>query len=251
MTDQAADTTTNGSEPEFVPPYISFTQLENVIDRMKNEGVPARIDRSYLVSWSGSAQAQFLKATASLGLRDEHGRPTDTLKRLVSETDARPSIIGDILRAKYPEAIALGKDATQSQLDDVFREYPGISGSTTRKAITFYLHAARFAGIPTSPFFKAARAGNGGGGNKAARTRARARRAAEVEAPPAPPPPANPLSGLHPAILTLVQSLPRFEGDPTDRPEYPTASREAWFAYAKATFDLIYALPQGGTGGSA
>ena len=54
---------------EFVPPYISFAQLENVLDRMRNEGVPARIDRSYLSTWSGSAQAQFLKAAASLGLR--------------------------------------------------------------------------------------------------------------------------------------------------------------------------------------
>ncbi|MBA3746339.1 MAG: DUF5343 domain-containing protein, partial [Solirubrobacterales bacterium] len=138
----------------FVPPYISFSQLENILERMRNEGVPARVDRSYLSSWSGSAQAQFLKAARSLDLLDEHGRPTANLKRLVSEPDARPTIIAELLQVKYPDAIALGKDATQSQLDEVFRSYDGISGTTTRKAITFYLHAAKFAGIPLSPFFK-------------------------------------------------------------------------------------------------
>lgn len=228
---------------EFVPPYISFAQLENVLERMRNEGVPARIDRSYLASWSGSAQAQFLKATQSLGLRDEHGRPTDTLKRLVTEVDERPAIIGDIVRAKYPGAVALGDDATQSQLEEVFREYPGISGSTTRKAITFYLHAAKFAGIPTSPFFKAARASSSGGSARTSRPRT-TRRTGAPEDNGHDKKPASTQGALHPAILTLVQNLPRFPEDGT-KPVFPDADRKAWFAYAKATFNLIFARPEG------
>jgi Family of unknown function (DUF5343) len=226
----------------FVPPYISFSQLENVFERMRNEGVPARVDRSYLSSWSGSAQAQFLKAARSLELLDEHGRPSETLKRLVSEPEARPTIIGELLHAKYPDAIALGKDATQSQLDEVFRNYDGISGSTTRKAITFYLHAAKFAGIQLSPFFKAGRASGGGGGSSGTRRAARPRTAASAEGTTTPPPPIVPT--LHPAILTLTESLPEFE-EAGVKPEFPSADRKAWFAYAKATFDLIYAYPDG------
>lgn len=230
---------------QFVPPYISFAQLENIWERMRNEGVPARIDRSYLSSWSGSSQAQFLKATASLGLRDEHGRPTNTLKRLVAEPDARKAIMAEILQAKYADATALGMDATQQQLDDVFREYPGISGSTTRKAITFYLHAAKFAGIPTSPFFKAPRQGSsGGGGSRAGRTRASRRTAQQNPEPDPPTPPANPLGGLHPAIATLVQSLPAFS-DFSEKPAFSETERKAWFAYADATFNLIYSGAEG------
>jgi hypothetical protein len=233
MTDES-DTT------KFVPPYISFSQLENVLERMRNEGVPARVDRSYLGSWSGSAQAQFLKAARSLELLDEHGRPTDTLKHLVSTPEKRPDVIGSLLRSKYPDALALGQDATQAQLDEVFRSYDGISGSTTRKAISFYLHAARFAGIPLSPFFNVGRSGSGSGGGGTRRaTRPRATGSARAEKTP-PPVPAVPT--LHPAILTLTESLPEFE-EAGVKPEFSEADREAWFAYAKATFNLIYALP--------
>lgn len=234
MTDESNTTT-------FFPPYISFSQLENVLERMRNESVPARVDRSYLGSWSGSAQAQFLKAARSLELLDEHGRPTDTLKRLVSEPDERPDIVGTLLRAKYPEALALGQDATQSQLDEVFRNYSGISGSTTRKAITFYLHAAKFAGIPLSPFFNVGRSSSGGGGGTRRAASRRAGASAKIEQTP-PPPPMVPT--LHPAILTLTESLPEFE-EAGVKPEFSTADRKAWFEYAKATFNLIYAYPEG------
>jgi uncharacterized protein DUF5343 len=241
MTDVTADKSDTG----FVPPYISFTQLENVLDRMRSEGIPARIDRSYLGSWSGSMQGHFLTATSSLGLRDEHGRPTDYLKRLVAEPDNAPEIVGEILKEKYPEAIALGQDATQQQLEDVFRNYDGISGGTTRKAITFFLHATKFAGIPTSPFFKAPRSSP----KKASRnSRPKGRRSAPAPEPEPTPAatsaPSDPLEGLHPAIVTLVKELPAFE-DGEGKPEFSSVKRKAWFAYAKATFDLIYALPDG------
>jgi hypothetical protein len=236
MTEQVADS--------FTPPYISFAQLLNVLERMQNEGVPSRVDRSYLGSWSGSAQGQFLKAARSLGLIDEHGRPTELLKRLVREPESRPEMVGQILQAKYPDALALGQNATQHQLEEAFRNYNGISGSTTRKAVTFFLHAAKFAGIPTSPFFKPGRASSGGGaGSRPARSRGGRRTTSANDIPPTEPtPPPSPLAGLHPAIVTLVQSLPEFETNGA-KPEFSNAEREAWFEYARATFNLIYALP--------
>lgn len=247
MTTTAAEefSTADAQSNNFVPPYISFAQLENVLERMRNEGVPARIDRSYLASWSGSAQAQFLKATANLELRDEHGRPTDLLKRLVAEPEGRPGIVGQMLNDKYPSVIALGADATQQQLEEEFRKFEGIGGSTVRKAIRFYLHAAKFAGIKTSPFFKSGRATASTVGQRT--TRAKARRVAPEDTPDPPAPVVGTTpQGLHPAVLTLVQALPAF-GDHT-KPEFSSAERDAWFAYAKATFNLIYALPDSDKG---
>jgi hypothetical protein len=239
----------DNSDTEFVPPYISFGQLENVFERMANEGVPARIDRSYLGSWSGSMQGHFLKATASLGLRDEHGRPTELLKQFVSEPDNRPALMAGVLNEKYSEAMALGQNATQQELEDVFRNYAGISGTTTRKAVTFYLNATKYAGVPTSPFFKAPRPAPSSKASRNGRSRAR-RAASQPEESPTPlPPPKSPLDGLHPSIVTLVQELPSFEGA-DGKPEFSSAQRNAWFAYAKATFDLIYALPEGDAGGA-
>ena len=54
------------------------------------------------------------------------------------------------------------KNATQGQLEEEFRSF-GISGSTLRSAIAFFLHAAAFAEIPVSPHFKIppVRTGNG------------------------------------------------------------------------------------------
>jgi len=146
--------TTN--EP-FIPPYISFSQLENMLERLRQEGMPSRIDRSYLASWSGSAQSQFLKAARALGLLEDSGAPTELLKQLVNAPDDRPALIGRMLQRHYPEVFALEPNATQAQLEEVFRDYVGISGSTTRKAIVFFLHAARFADVKLSPHFRAPR----------------------------------------------------------------------------------------------
>src|SRR5439155_10304872 len=63
--------------------------------------------------------------------------------------------LGEVLRERYPEAVELGKtNATTGQLIEVFRDY-GAQGDTARKAIAFYLQAAKFAGdIPLSPLFQ-------------------------------------------------------------------------------------------------
>jgi hypothetical protein len=175
----------NDSAPDrFTPPYISFAQLQGVLERMVNEGVPSRIDRSYLSSWSGSSQAQFLKAARSLDLLDEHGHPTEFLKILVSEPSQRPRLIGDVLQEKYADALALDKSATQQQLDEVFRGY-GTSGATTRKAVTFFLHAAKFAGIELSPFFTAPRGAGAPRTGTAGRRRRSTSRSSDHDPPPA------------------------------------------------------------------
>jgi hypothetical protein len=229
----------------FVPPYISFSQLQSVLERMRNEGVPSRVDRSYLSSWSGTAQAQFLKAARSLDLLDEQGRPAELLKELARDPDSRPRLISQLLHTKYPEAVALAPNATQQQLSDVFNAYDGISGETTRKAMTFYLHAAQFAGISLSPFFKVGRAASGGSGSRTG-ARRRPRVASAEDTPPATR--QSQAGDLHPAIVTLVQALPQFGDDATTKPEFSSTDRDAWFAYAKATFNLIYARPEGDRG---
>lgn len=61
-----------------------------------------------------------------------------------------------------------------------------------------------------------------------------------------PAPPANQLPQLHPAVLTLVQALPASD-DPASKPKFSEADREAWFDYARATFNLIYTSDGGGS----
>ncbi len=163
-------------EESFTPPYISFQTLENTLDRMHGEGIPSRVDRSYLSSWSGSAQAQFLRAARSIGLLDADGHPTERLLDLVEKQSVRPELIREMVRQYYGDALALGENATQAQLEEVFRSYPGISGSTVRKAVAFYMHAARAGGIRLSPHFKAVRNGSSTASPSGTKRASRARR---------------------------------------------------------------------------
>lgn len=172
MAETSADT--------FTAPYISFAQLQSVLDRMNTEGVPSRMDRSYLGSWSGASQSQFLAAARALDLIDEHKRPTSLFKALATEPDRRPELVRALLEDKYARVLALDKTATQQQLEEVLRDM-GTSGATTRKAATFFLHAADFAGIEVSTFFKSSRASSSGSRSTGTRRRARPQRAREPD----------------------------------------------------------------------
>jgi hypothetical protein len=133
----------------------------NLIERMADEGVPPRIDRSFLSGLSGGYQTQVLAALRSLGLILDDGTVQPALQTLVDQPQNRRALVAMILRTRYPEAVAMGEEkATQGQLEGQFKKY-GITGATLRKAIAFYLHAADFAGIPVSPFFKTPSATSG------------------------------------------------------------------------------------------
>jgi hypothetical protein len=89
----------------------------------------------------------------SLGLVGENFSVSDRLRRLiVADVKDRPAIIREILEEKYPAAMKLAEEnGTTKQLEDTFEP---LAGDTLRKAMTFYLHAAKFAQAPTSSFFK-------------------------------------------------------------------------------------------------
>jgi hypothetical protein len=191
---------------EVPPPYFAFRTLTNTIVSMEEHGPPNRIDRSFLTGMSGAGQTQFIAGLKSLGLIDDSGAPQQTLIDLVSKPEERPAIIGQVLRARYPEAIELGKtNATTAELLDVFKAY-GVQGDTARKAIAFYLQAARYADdIPLSPHFKTPSVRTGAGPS---RRRGR--------------PLANPTengtggtatvgipTGLHPALTGLLEDVPK------------------------------------------
>lgn len=139
----------------FIPPYISFSTLTGLFERMENEPPPPRIDRTYLDNMSGGYQTAVITALKSFDLIGETGEVTPTLIELVKNPDERQKMIAAILRDKYSEQIELGeKNATQGQLEEVFKRY-GFTGETLRKAIAFFLHACNYAQIPLSPHFRA------------------------------------------------------------------------------------------------
>jgi len=143
---------------KFTPPYgVSWDTFIRAIDKMQADGLPLRVDRSYLSSQSGNVQTYLMQALRSFGLIDEAGAPTETLKELVSGED-RPALIGDMLRRDFEPVLSLGSTAaTQGQLEELWTEKYSQTGETRRKAVRFFMSGCAYAGIALSKLWKAPR----------------------------------------------------------------------------------------------
>jgi len=191
------------------PPYFAFRTLTNLLVKMEEHGPPTRIDRTFLTGMSGAGQTQFIAGLKSLGLIDDEGVVQQRLIDLVTRPDDRPALIGQALHDRYPAAVELGKkgNTTTGELLDVFRDSYGLQGDTARKAIGFYLAAARYAGnIPLSPNFKTPSVRTGAGG---ARKRGRPRNQAESNGAAADTHARDIPSGIHPALAGLLGDIPK------------------------------------------
>jgi len=135
----------------------------HAIEKMGQDGLPNRIDRSYLGNLSGNAQTYLIAALKSFGLiADEGNVVLAPLKELAANEDERPALIGNLLHAYYPKVVELGQtNATLDELGDLITAEYEIKGATRVKAIRFYLNAAVYAGVQTSPLWKASRGGAG------------------------------------------------------------------------------------------
>jgi hypothetical protein len=174
-TDAETGTDTAPGQGGFSPPYTSWTTALNLIERMTAEGgIPSRVDRSYLSNLPGSTQTMLISGLKSLAILDQGGSPTPTLHALVNDPDGRPALVRQMLETHYKAPLALGLNATQAQLEEAFRDM-GVSGSTLRKAVAFFLAAARYAELPVSPHFKTPKIGRGSNGAPRKRSSSRAR----------------------------------------------------------------------------
>lgn len=193
------------SERIVTPPYFAYKTLTNALTQMEEHGPPNRVDRSFLTGMSGAGQTQFIHGLKSLGLIDEDGAVQPRLAELVTRLDDRPALIGQLVRERYPEAVELGQgNATTGELVEVFREKYGVQGDTARKAIAFFLAAAKHGGITLSPNFKTPTNRTGAPGKK--RTR---QSPAGGQSPPANNTPSDIPGGLHPALAGLLLDIPK------------------------------------------
>lgn len=196
-------------------PYMSFPSFRSYLDRFRDQGLPAVLDRSFFGNQSGSLTAQVRGTMKALGLIDEQYRPTSLLEELAAaDDDTRQRMLRDLTLSKYEDALHLGMKATSGQLAEVFRAR-GINGATIQKAITFYLALTEYVGIETSPFLKTTRAKpSGNGGRRTGRKR-----------PAAPEPAPTPVISAKPsmeeqkksAYIDLLMELAKGESQDIDR----------------------------------
>lgn len=165
-------------------PYSSFTAFYNLLDRLKEDGVPQLFDASFFGQQSGSLVAQTRGTLRFFGLLKENKQPTDKLHELVAADDAgRIKILRELGEEQYALALALGTNATTGQLAEVFRG-TGLTGNSVVRAITFYVSYAERVGLPLSPFFKKGKspAGNSGSPRRTSRRKRQAVDSAQTPA---------------------------------------------------------------------
>jgi hypothetical protein len=133
------------------PPYVSFTTFLSLLDRLKEGGIPQRIDRSYWGGFlAGGYGAQVMTALRYLDLLKDNNEPTPKLDDLVN--GERKAVLATLLRERYApifSAVDLAR-VTPGHLDEEFRKSYGISGQTARKVVGFFVQAAQYAGIEVS-----------------------------------------------------------------------------------------------------
>jgi hypothetical protein len=141
-----------GTDGEWTPPYIAWRTLLNLFEKLESNQ-PPQIDKTFL-SGSNQSRTQTMNALKSLELIEEDGSLTPAILSIVEAGTERPKAVRELLSRFFEEPIRLGSvNGTQQQLDQAFSDY-GISGSTLRKAASFYLKAAAYAELPLSPNFK-------------------------------------------------------------------------------------------------
>lgn len=175
----------------FKPPYMSFHTFWNFTRELGTKPLPPRIDRSIMAGKSGTDQANLFLALASFGLIDQDANVLPLLEKLTSaEEEQRKALLAEMVQGNYVEPMRVSaSNGTAKDLDNAFRDnYPSIaSPDTRRKATTFFLHAAKTAGLELSVHFPKTRSGPGAPGIPRAKKAARRKPTPPSGAVPSPP----------------------------------------------------------------
>lgn len=225
--DNGAGNGTQNAGPSRIPPYISFQTLLTFFSELKTNGLPTQIDKSVLRRFSGGIQNQLKMAVRSLGLVDVD-RPTPKLHAMVDafETPKFEPLLLDLLKETYPYIFELDlMSATPTMFADAFKA-TGAKEDVSRKCRSFFLHAAKRAGVPMGQRILS-------GSVPRKTTNGSVKRKPKAIKPPVAPP--SPIGGVHdkpkhddkPEASIVAQLLTKF---PEFDPEWSEEIKVKWFA---------------------
>jgi len=133
-------------------PYLPFKTFLGSLDPF-SQGIPPKIDRT-LWNQSGFVQGLIMNAYRYFHLVDANDKPTPQFQQLVkSKNESRKAEVKKLIEIGYPEIVAMHDLATMTpkMLDELIEKYK-VTGETKKKAVTFFLQAAKFAEMPLSNF---------------------------------------------------------------------------------------------------
>jgi len=144
---------------ESKPPYVAYKTFTNFIASLRHSGLPNRIDRSVFSGVSGANQSFLLATLKFLGLINDDGVPTASLRELVEKPQNEKALFAKAAKEGYSFVFDGSfniNSATTAELAEKFRER-GIGGSTIDKALSFFTSICEAAEIKISPHLKSKR----------------------------------------------------------------------------------------------
>lgn len=147
MTQQAKST---------VPPYATYKSFTNLINDLKENGLPDHITPTVLKG-SNSGKAMMKATLKSLGLTNSEGEPTSKFTQLIDSEEDYNIVLKGLVENTYhflfDGSINL-ENTTTEKVVDKFKDV-GAGGSTVSKCMSFFLAIAKDAGIEVSSRVKA------------------------------------------------------------------------------------------------
>ncbi len=136
-----------------IAPYIPYRTFRTFIDDVRQQGIPSRFDASALQRFSGSVRTQLLSALRFLNLVSTGNEPLPSLMSLhdAIELDQWRDALAQVLDKAYGPIMALDlAHITPTHLNQEFGAHYKAKDAVTQKQVTFFLHAAKDAGIALS-----------------------------------------------------------------------------------------------------
>jgi hypothetical protein len=130
--------------------YLPFKTFLSAIEALEH-GIPKKIDRTIWRTQSYIVQTQIIMALRFLGLVDEDDNPTLEMHHFVEKKSDRKTMLKNLLIHAYRPIIDLDlTKTTPKMLDDAMEQY-NVSGDTKKKAVRFFLQAAKYVEMPLHP----------------------------------------------------------------------------------------------------
>lgn len=133
--------------------YLPFKTFLSAIEALEH-GIPKKIDRTIWRTQAYVVQSQIIMALRFLGLLDAQDQPTPKLHQLVEKKNDRKMLLNNVLVDAYRSIIDLDlTKTTPKMLDDEMEQY-NVSGDTKKKAVRFFLQAAKYVDMPMHPLLQ-------------------------------------------------------------------------------------------------
>lgn len=143
----------DSSAKQQAAPYLSFKTFLSALDALSH-GVPPLIDRSIWKTQPGGIQGLIMGAFRFFELVDEENKPSSVLNMLATSKEDRPAALKTLLEDCYPTVFQHDVTKMSTKMLEDEMEHYGVTGETKKKAITFFLQAAKFCDLPLSPYLQ-------------------------------------------------------------------------------------------------